>query len=1271
MGNILENSKKGGGDSRLDDTSPYLYNPPLPSTLNPLSYVAPLEDVDKEQAKRLAEVNQDCPAEGMLEEIDPGKRLVRYVGSGDETLQKIWEKLKEYYAKAMSGKLAALTALRAAHAKMHSDAVRIHGLESEEKKLRGELGREEDLKQVIDDLEKKNAELEKDREVLTGESERLRRTIAEVEEKYRVERQKLEMEGVEQCIEKEREGTTAKVEKKQTKKEKEPLLSSEVYVELVEQVSGLENEIERLQAENTSLKRDGKPKGPPPSFDASEQLKEAQNQRKQLEAERGKWTVERVNLRNELEILKRNSKQTKDELDQARKLLEDAARAAEGQRDQQEAEVVNVLKSRVEILEDALLENADAAKKQLESQSQEYLEQQEEEAQKRKALEYQLNARYEYERQKEKECEELAAGLREQITRGENDFKRKLEDMELEAAEALQKVQKQLSRSLVELKERDKQVATLQKQLDEARKSLGADNSILTKAALELDQREAELIKLKARVQKEWREILQIANTDNLERLLKLFNEVREGVADGEGNSESGMVSNGKQRIGAEKLQRLEELVGQVTKDLAKAHSHINRGLGVWTVNGESERHLDVGLNDMEGLSIHQVWGISDQVLAYRRILGLLETSDSKPPRELFEEVDWNLKDIREQITEEVAKNDKGTQKFVERIRRLEQELEGWDKKAEAEMYNVVQDLQEELARLISDAEGKPYVIGQGHLLSDLEESMKALSNKVKMQSDQLKAYQNSKADRQAPLTAEKIESIKDMAHKSRAKLAKFGADEGFIVKLDKALSTTTEGGEDEVLAMLSSVNQLRDEEIMRLEATMKELRAEKQSEASELEKEYQELEKKVEELEQRKKKIEDEQQQQHGNEAKDAEKARIEAEIAQLAADAAKVKAQETRLLEDVQQVEMQLATGRAQLAALQLLLQAEAEETQHRAQIQAMQQLVDAGFTDQFVASHAEQLCFCMLFKYFFSDTYLAFIYGGCCAQVWANYDDYDVDAGYYDYFRDEAPVPDKRQEDPSQRAICRGHHGHGQLPAFGRFWTSVCQLLTAFTWVTMLVFIQPYHLYKTTAFLFSVLTGIIPYLLRLGLYGLRRLVYKLRIYCLNRHARRDPSGPGVQVPLAPSIREPTPPQFWLYAHPRPAPAAIVSSAISLLVVYTVVSFLAVRAERHLWIAATDWRFIYLRDIYNARKEYPPLYSPFRIDHRLLFEKALAGLGNALREYSVPLSDRRGKGLGDWWNKLDLASPRIQYQAALPIFGSWWENLRTAAAPWGGVAR
>ncbi|KAL1837418.1 hypothetical protein VTJ49DRAFT_3789 [Mycothermus thermophilus] len=251
----------------------------------------------------------------------------------------------------------------------------------------------------------------------------------------------------------------------------------------------------------------------------------------------------------------------------------------------------------------------------------------------------------------------------------------------------------------------------------------------------------------------------------------------------------------------------------------------------------------------------------------------------------------------------------------------------------------------------------------------------------------------------------------------------------------------------------------------------------------------------------------------------------------------------------------------------------------------------------------NHAETACFCTLLNHFFPGA---------------------VDAC--------PPGTDKGQPPETPQCNCSCHtdgrhgrgHGHG---TFGisrhRSWPVICRLLTAIVWFFMLIVIQPRNLFTTLLYILTTLSNLPQYLFQLVQYywhkhvSSRLSTFRRRLGQAQHQDERPRPEP---LHLAPRQR----PQLSL---PSPPPAAtILFSILTFSLAYVGLTYLAVRAERNVWLAAnTSWRHAYVFDLASSsawsdsagssgssivsvgrRKRGMPYqtWSPAAADFRLLYE-------------------------------------------------------------------
>ena len=139
----------------------------------------------------------------------------------------------------------------------------------------------------------------------------------------------------------------------------------------------------------------------------------------------------------------------------------------------------------------------------------------------------------------------------------------------------------------------------------------------------------------------------------------------------------------------------------------------------------------------------------------------------------------------------------------------------------------------------------------------------------------------------------------------------------------------------------------------------------------------------------------------------------------------------------------------------------------------------------------------------------------------------------------------------------------HGHGSDP-FGSATRLLCQALTALVWLTLLVLMQPYNLWRLLVSVTGY-AGLPWYLAKLALYHVVRL-------------RRKPERPTL-----------------------PSAAAMVGAATTLAAVFAWLALVAVAFERGIWVEENGgWRMAYVADIVERRPY--PAWSPVEVDFRLL---------------------------------------------------------------------
>jgi hypothetical protein len=171
---------------------------------------------------------------------------------------------------------------------------------------------------------------------------------------------------------------------------------------------------------------------------------------------------------------------------------------------------------------------------------------------------------------------------------------------------------------------------------------------------------------------------------------------------------------------------------------------------------------------------------------------------------------------------------------------------------------------------------------------------------------------------------------------------------------------------------------------------------------------------------------------------------------------------------------------------------------------------------------------------------------------------------------------------------------YHGHsrsydGPVTSPGHF---LCQLLTALTWLGLLILSQPSNLGTTVAILAGYFFVPFYYITRLSIYYIVVLpnhYTKTFLVRLLPHLYRD---------LDPDITYPVRPMRPALG--RVSAAAIVSSVVSLAVVFLFIALDAVRHEREIWVGANRWTAAYVRDLVDGDGRYP-WWSPVDVDFRL----------------------------------------------------------------------
>lgn len=172
---------------------------------------------------------------------------------------------------------------------------------------------------------------------------------------------------------------------------------------------------------------------------------------------------------------------------------------------------------------------------------------------------------------------------------------------------------------------------------------------------------------------------------------------------------------------------------------------------------------------------------------------------------------------------------------------------------------------------------------------------------------------------------------------------------------------------------------------------------------------------------------------------------------------------------------------------------------------------------------------------------------------------------------------------------RQIHYNFHGHassgGPFNSPGHF---VCQLLTALAWLAMLVLSQPSTLLSTTAVFAGYFLLPLGYILSLAAYYIRLPLFYTKHFLASLFSRS---------PHAPARRRPVRPAKPVLG--RVSATAMVSSVVSLAVVFLLVALEAVRYEREIWLRPNRWTDAYLRDIVDRRPY--PWWCPVDADFRL----------------------------------------------------------------------
>ncbi|KAH8907965.1 hypothetical protein BR93DRAFT_926996 [Coniochaeta sp. PMI_546] len=182
-----------------------------------------------------------------------------------------------------------------------------------------------------------------------------------------------------------------------------------------------------------------------------------------------------------------------------------------------------------------------------------------------------------------------------------------------------------------------------------------------------------------------------------------------------------------------------------------------------------------------------------------------------------------------------------------------------------------------------------------------------------------------------------------------------------------------------------------------------------------------------------------------------------------------------------------------------------------------------------------------------------------------------------------------PDDQTEDDTAFYTRQArHYYHGHTTTDGPFEGPIhflCQLLTALTWLVMLILSQPGHLLSTIAILASYFILPLGFMLRLALYYIRLPLYHIK-RLIKWILRSPPPEQNSSRPAWPALG-------------RPSAAGMVSSAVSLMVVFFAIALRALMYEREIWLRPNRWTDAYLRDIVDQRPY--PWWSPVDVDFRL----------------------------------------------------------------------
>ncbi|KAG7291703.1 hypothetical protein NEMBOFW57_001722 [Staphylotrichum longicolle] len=310
-----------------------------------------------------------------------------------------------------------------------------------------------------------------------------------------------------------------------------------------------------------------------------------------------------------------------------------------------------------------------------------------------------------------------------------------------------------------------------------------------------------------------------------------------------------------------------------------------------------------------------------------------------------------------------------------------------------------------------------------------------------------------------------------------------------------------------------------------------------------------------------------------------------------------ASLKRRETRLRREEEYTQVRLTELSDAQAASEAFLVRDAAADRHRAEqllTKTLFQIQASGVPGQ----HGGSSCFCTLLRFLFPRIYYSTVTGGCCASG-----------------KPPPPTSSPSHNPREVVASCQGHHGHGALASSSPLWTSLCRVFTALTWLLFLVLIQPYNLRATAAFLLSLLLGLPLYLCRLLTYHTRALVRSARRRRRRRHVDDDDDEP------KPQLQTPLPPTTPRFEPLRIPPAStLVSSVVTLLLVYAWLAYVAVVAERRIWVGPNDWRYAYVLDVTSGRPLSYAAWSPARVDWRLVYDPAwdwFAGAVHSLFEW------------------------------------------------------